>query len=270
MSDADARATAASARTHRRSGCSAGPDAPAAVAAGSVAAALLVAALAAVAGVKLVTVGWLSNSGVDAYERSDYGAAEVAFDRLSIANVVQRWVAPFDLGVARAANDDLTGAESAFRTALRLDPARCETRFNLAATIEAIGDDVQGGALNPVARQRYEDALAIAEAGACDPEIGARAPPGPAHRPAASEAEPGRRQQRPGDVGRQRPPLGSAARGRLRPVRVEQPVGPDRATEHGRRVRAARPSGDDHAGTGEPRPDTLVSAAPRRLFSDPA
>ena len=132
--------------------------------------ALVVAALATVAGVKLVTMGWLSNSGVDAYERKDYGAAEVAFERLSIANVVQRWVAPFDLGVARAANDDLTGAESAFRTALRLDPARCETRFNLAATIEAIGDDIQGGALNPVARQRYEDALAVAEAGTCDPE----------------------------------------------------------------------------------------------------
>ena len=88
--------------------------------------ALVVAALATIAGVKLVTVGWLSNSGVDAYEREDYGAAEVAFERLSIANVVQRWMAPFDLGVARAANDDLTGAESAFRTSLRLDPARCE------------------------------------------------------------------------------------------------------------------------------------------------
>jgi hypothetical protein len=133
--------------------------------------ALVVAALATVAGLKLVTVGWLSNSGVDAYERKDYGAAQTAFERLSIANVtVQRWVAPFDLGVARAANDDLTGAESAFRTALRLEPARCETRFNLAATIEAIGDDIQGGASNPVARQHYEDALAIAEAGVCDPE----------------------------------------------------------------------------------------------------
>ena len=231
--------------------------------------ALVVAALATVVGVKLVTVGWLSNSGVDAYERKDYGAAEVAFERLSIANVVQRWVAPFDLGVARAANDDLTGAETAFRTALRLDPARCETRFNLAATIEAIGDDIQGGARNPVVRQRYEDALAIAEAGTCDPETE------PGHRLAQlidrlrQKLSRGRRQQRPGDVGRRRPPVGSATGRRLRPVRVEQPVGPDRATEHGRCVRAARPSGDDHAGTGEPRPNTLVSATARRPLSDP-
>ena len=132
--------------------------------------ALVVAALATVAGVKLLTVGWLSNSGVDAYEREDFGAAEVAFERLSIANVVQRWMAPFDLGVAggqRRPHRRRVGVPH--RPAPR--PGTLWTRFNLAATIEAIGDDIQGGASNPVARQRYEDTLAIAEAGACDPEI---------------------------------------------------------------------------------------------------
>ena len=163
--------------------------------------------------------------------------------------MVQRWVAPFDLGVARAANDDLTGAESAFRTALRLDPARCETRFNLAATIEAIGDDIQGGALNPVARQRYEDALTVAEAGTCDPETE------PGHRLAQLIDRLRQKLSRAAaaTTRRRRPPTDSRRIGSRRPT----PASSRRATSRARSSNGtwpARPSGatvgDDHAGTG--------------------
>jgi hypothetical protein len=132
--------------------------------------ALVAAALAALAGVKLVSDGWFGHRGVAAYERLDYPAAERAFERMTLVNVVERWKAPFDVGVARAADDDLDGAEAAFRRSLGIDPTRCETRFNLAATVEAIGDDIPGGGRNPAVRQRYEDALAIATDGDCDPE----------------------------------------------------------------------------------------------------
>ncbi len=123
--------------------------------------------MAAIAGMKLVSVGWFAHAGVDAYDEHRYGDAEAAFERLTVVNVVERWKAPFDVGDARAAVDDLAGAEAAFRTALRLNPGRCETRFNLAATVEAIGDDLTGGARNPDVRARYEDALSIVEAGDC-------------------------------------------------------------------------------------------------------
>lgn len=129
--------------------------------------ALLLAAALAVVGVKLMSVGWYSHAGVTAFADGRFDDSETAFERLQIANVVESWKAPFGIGDARAANDDLVGAEAAFRTSLRLNPSHCETRYNLAATIESLADDAVGAGTPAAARLGYQDALSIAEGGTC-------------------------------------------------------------------------------------------------------
>ena len=70
-------------------------------------------------------------------------------------------------------DDDLEGAEAAFSRALELAPERCDVRFNLVVTIEAQGDQLDGGRQREVEEStpdglaRYRVALDIADAGLC-------------------------------------------------------------------------------------------------------
>jgi tetratricopeptide (TPR) repeat protein len=127
-------------------------------------------------GVKLVTMSWLSNRGVSAYDDDRYDQSVAAFDRLQVLNVVDPWRAHLGSGAALYGRDDLAGAEAAFRRALELAPQRCDVRFNLVVTIEARGDrlvaDAEGAddesALQD-GRSRYAIALDIAKGRLCPP-----------------------------------------------------------------------------------------------------
>ena len=117
-------------------------------------------------GVKLVTMSWLSNRGVSAYDDDRYDQSSEAFDRLRVVNVIDPWRAHLGTGAALYGRNDLAGAEAAFRRALDLVPERCDVRFNLVVTIEAQGDrltTVEEG------RSRYAIALDISKGRLCPP-----------------------------------------------------------------------------------------------------
>lgn len=108
-------------------------------------AAAMVCGLAALAvAVKLLTMVWLSSSGAAAYADGSYPEAAQAFDRLGVVNVVEPWRAPFGRGGALYRQGQLDAAGNEFGEALDLAPERCEIRFNLAVTMEAIGDSMIG------------------------------------------------------------------------------------------------------------------------------
>jgi tetratricopeptide (TPR) repeat protein len=129
--------------------------------------ALPIALVLIASGVKLVTMSWLSNRGVAAYDDAEFDQSSAAFDRLQVLNVVEPWRAHLGSGAARHGRDDLAGAEAAFRRALELAPERCDVRFNLVVTIEAQGDRLQPAVQD--ARSRYAIALDIAKGRLCPP-----------------------------------------------------------------------------------------------------
>ena len=133
----------------------------------------LVAVLLAVS-LKLVTMSWFSTRGVAAYDDASYDRSASEFDRLQVFNVIEPWRAHLGSGTALHRDDDLEGAEFAFRRALELAPQRCDVRFNLVVTIEAQGDRLTGGEQREVEESELQDGLAryrvaldIADAGLC-------------------------------------------------------------------------------------------------------
>lgn len=139
---------------------------------------LIAAVVVGLAGVKLVSIAWLSARGEQAYEVSDYGGSEGAYEMLLVGNVVERWKAPNNVGVARFLRNDLAGAERAFRDALTLAPNRCEVRFNLVITIEASGDQRRAAGDVLGARTRYEEAEELVNEARCRAETDDNSPRG--------------------------------------------------------------------------------------------
>jgi Tfp pilus assembly protein PilF len=96
----------------------------------------------------------LCRAGLDAYEAGDL---EQARERLKGAVAADRgnahaWVA---LGVVEFARNDASEAAFAFETAMGLEPARYEPRFNLGAVLESTGQYARAARL-------YEQALRLA------------------------------------------------------------------------------------------------------------
>jgi hypothetical protein len=138
---------------------------------------LLVVPIAAVllaGGAKLIATFAFGAAGAEAYDDGNYGWSETHYGRQAVFNVIHPWRAHVGIGDARYRQGDLRGAETAFTRALELDPGRCETRFNLAVTIEAqgdqalFGDDGAGGRPRPAdAAERYSVALGVVEDADC-------------------------------------------------------------------------------------------------------
>lgn len=128
---------------------------------------LIAALLTGLAGVKLVSVAWFADRGHQAYEVSDYGGSEDAYEMLLVGNVVERWKAPNNVGVARFLRHDLSGAEHAFRDALSIDPNRCDVRFNLVITIEASGDERRAAGDVLGAQTRFQEAADLVSEADC-------------------------------------------------------------------------------------------------------
>ncbi|GEP39336.1 hypothetical protein NPS01_29990 [Nocardioides psychrotolerans] len=84
------------------------------------------------------------SSGQDNYARSAFGPARDSFATNALLNPFERWIAPFDEGVARHRGGDLGGAVDSYEVALEHVPEswECAVRSNLALAHEAIGDAV--------------------------------------------------------------------------------------------------------------------------------
>lgn len=85
---------------------------------------------------------WL---GINAYHAADYAGSAELFDRNTVLNPAQRWIAFFDRGVAHQRAGRWADAETDYRTALPLTPPshRCIVALNLAWTLESKGDGLR-------------------------------------------------------------------------------------------------------------------------------
>jgi len=130
----------------------------------------------AAAGARIVTIVWWGSAGAAAYDDGRYGRAETSFERLGVLNPIERWRAPFGRGAALYRAGNLDAASGAFGDALELAPGRCETRFNLAVTLEARGDAMIGDEHsvedidNEAPFELYRSALDVINTGGCPSE----------------------------------------------------------------------------------------------------
>lgn len=110
--------------------------------------------LASCLGLALLAQLGLTALGTAAWKRGDPLAAEQAFSRGLAVNLVDRWVLPFDRGVARFSQRSWSGAAEDFELAASLAPPeqQCIVRLNWAWALEAAGDefDRAGDARNAV------------------------------------------------------------------------------------------------------------------------
>ena len=127
---------------------------------------VLVVALVAL---KAISMPLINDRGIDAFDRGDSASATDRFDALAVGNVVQRHIAPFNLGDARFVARDFDGARAQFERALDLAPAddRCRVLVNLVMTVEALGDDRAESDDSDGARALYTEALGMIEESAC-------------------------------------------------------------------------------------------------------
>jgi hypothetical protein len=90
----------------------------------------------------MINVG-VNRAAIDQFEDEEYRSAVDDFEYLDAFNLVERWKAPFNLGTARYANDNLWGAIEDLDHALRLvpDEHRCMVQTNRALVFEAWGDE---------------------------------------------------------------------------------------------------------------------------------
>src|SRR5690606_8408451 len=92
---------------------------------------------------RLATLGPINSSAQDLI---DDGAPAEAADRLGLLgplNPVETWIQPFNVGVARYADDDFIAAQAEFRVALDRAPGgatACRVRHNLVISVEGEGD----------------------------------------------------------------------------------------------------------------------------------
>lgn len=123
----------------------------------------------ALVALKAISMPLINDRGIDAFDRGDSASAGDRFDDLAVGNVVQRHIAPFNLGDARFLARDLEGARAEFERALDLAPAdaRCRVLFNLVMTVEALGDDRAESDDPDGARALYTEALGMIEESAC-------------------------------------------------------------------------------------------------------
>lgn len=118
---------------------------------------------------KAISMPLINDGGIDAFDRGDSASAIDRFDALAAGNVVQRHIAPFNLGDAQFVARDFDGARAQFERALDLASAddRCRVLVNLVMTVEALGDDRAESGDSDGARALYTEALGMIEESDC-------------------------------------------------------------------------------------------------------
>jgi|GEM_PF-7131167 len=129
--------------------------------------ALIGALILLVVAAKLFSIGFFSSSAASAYNDGQYRISEADYRKLLVANVVERWKAPNNIGVARYRQNDFVGAQRAFTDALNIAPERCDVRYNLVIAIEAQADAAAKDGPTDESRKLYQQALAVIDEGDC-------------------------------------------------------------------------------------------------------
>ncbi|HEY9408653.1 MAG TPA: hypothetical protein VIP77_03640 [Jiangellaceae bacterium] len=130
---------------------------------------VLIVALVALVALKAISMPLINDHGIDAFDRGDSASATDSFDALAFGNVVQRHIAPFNLGDARFVAHDFDGARAQFERALDLASAddRCRVLVNLVMTVEALGDERAESDDPDGARALHTEALGMIEESDC-------------------------------------------------------------------------------------------------------
>lgn len=129
--------------------------------------AVLVAVLLVVVAAKMLSIGWFASAGASAYDDGQYRISEADYRKLLVVNVVERWKAPNNVGVAQYRQADYVGAERSFTDALGIAPERCDVRYNLVISIEAQADALAGDGDTSGAGALYDRAIEVIRAGDC-------------------------------------------------------------------------------------------------------
>ena len=84
-------------------------------------------------------------------------------------NLMERWVAPYDAGIARYRLTDFAGAVDSFQDALATVPTEhaCEVRINLALSQESVGDAAMAGGEAATAGDAWRAGVATLARGGC-------------------------------------------------------------------------------------------------------
>lgn len=95
--------------------------------------------------VKVVAMLSHDRDGRSLFDEADYLSAADEFSANDSVNWFESWIAAFDEGAARHANDDLDGALELYLVALEDVPAaeECTVRINIALADETLGDIAQ-------------------------------------------------------------------------------------------------------------------------------
>lgn len=145
---------------------------------------------------KLVSMQVAQVLGERAWRSGDLAAAQRHFAVTGRLNVVQRWIAPFNRGVAASSDRDWDDAVGWFEEAMGLAPdsARCRIALNWTWTLEAAADEHTAAGDRTGAVNRLSAAKAVlGQAVGCDEGKSGKQPEQPESQPEqqASEPQPG-------------------------------------------------------------------------------
>ena len=118
---------------------------------------------------KVGSMLYLNHSGRDDLAAGRLEPAAAAFDQTQRFNLIEPWVAPYDLGTALYRQAEYAQARDRFEAALRTVPAaeECRVRINLALAQEALGDAALADGDPAAARKAWTEGLDTLQATGC-------------------------------------------------------------------------------------------------------
>jgi tetratricopeptide (TPR) repeat protein len=122
---------------------------------------------------KLISLNIFANAGLNDYRAQAYADADSAFGHLDSVNVVESYIAHFNLGTTDLQTGRLEEAETTLRRALELAPddAQCPVRVNLGVTIMALGDQATESGDDQQATERYTEVVELASQRDCGEDL---------------------------------------------------------------------------------------------------
>jgi tetratricopeptide (TPR) repeat protein len=131
---------------------------------------------------KLVTMQVGQILGDRAWRSGNIEAAQRWFEMSHSVNVAERWIAPYNLGVAAASAGNWYLAASRFEDAYETAPssARCVVALNWSWSLEALGDEFAAAGDSSQSQARWSEAESVlAKASGCDDGRSSRQPQQP-------------------------------------------------------------------------------------------
>ncbi|MFS6530228.1 hypothetical protein V8Z69_10175 [Microbacterium aurugineum] len=112
---------------------------------------------------KLLSMYAFAHQAITAYVVDDFAGSEAAARGQSFLNWFEPYKAPFNIGTALGAAEQLPHARAELEEALRLATGLevCGVRINLALVVERMGDAARAGGDGATAAQLYGEALTI-------------------------------------------------------------------------------------------------------------